>query len=319
MNSFSLSEWVAANYDLANPIAVTLRRSYTNDVYLVEAHKERFILKVYGQDWRTEGEIRYEVALLHHLSSQGLLIPSAIPGRNRDLITHTTQNQRERYAVLFTYAPGRPPLPPFTPNLYEAFGHAIARMHHLSNDFSTPHPRRPLDLTYLMEETLALTLPLLQQSGERDFLQDLCGMVTDRITTLTAMGMDWGPIHGDATLDNLHVTATGEVVLYDFDSGGPGWRAADLQGWATNNPEYALRWMAFRRGYSEIRPILDADLTAAPYLTIAWDIWGIRIDLERRILQQGLAQTESYLREQIALLQARESGLKKGTLHYHGN
>jgi Ser/Thr protein kinase RdoA (MazF antagonist) len=101
------------------------------------------------------------------------------------------------------------------------------------------------------------------------------------------------------------VTADGEVFLYDLDSGGPGWRAADLQGWAANSTEYQEKWDAFQRGYSDIRPLTPADLLAAPYLSIAWEIWGIRIDLERRVLRQGRQRTQAYLREQLSLIRER--------------
>ena len=127
----------------------------------------------------------------------------------------------------------------------------------------------------------------------------------ERIAELACEGLDWGPIHGDATLDNLHVTADGRVILYDLDSGGPGWRAADLQGWAAGHAEYQGRWEAYLAGYSSIRPLGPADLLAAPYLILAWDIWGLKIDLEQRILRQGRERAQAYLRERVPLIRER--------------
>jgi hypothetical protein len=46
----------------------------------------------------------------------------------------------------------------------------------------------------------------------------------------------------------------------------------------------------------ELRPI---DLEAAPYLAVVWLIWGLQIDLERRVLAQGSDKVAAYLREQI--------------------
>jgi Ser/Thr protein kinase RdoA (MazF antagonist) len=99
------------------------------------------------------------------------------------------------------------------------------------------------------------------------------------------------------------------VFLYDLDSGGPGWRAADLQGWAAHNPEHREKWEAFLSGYSTIRPVTAADLLAAPYLDLAWDIWGIKIDLDNRILRQGRERTRAYLSEQVALIRERTRAL----------
>lgn len=308
MTNLSLAHWVVANYNLTDSVTVSLLRSYTNDVYLVTAGAERFVLKVYGLGWRTEEAIRYEVALLQQLATQGMCVPAPLSGRNTDTVQRMAMTDKERYAVLFEYAPGAKPSPPFTPSLYRAFGQAIACMHTLSDDFTTAYSRYPLDLAHLLDAPLALALPHLPSCKDRDFLCTLADNIRDRITTLAA-NLDWGPIHGDASLDNLHITPDGEVILYDFDSGGPGWRAADLQGWAVHRAEYAERWESFSEGYSEIRPISESDFIAAPYLTVAWDIWGIQIDLERRILAQGDTRIQAYLSEQLTLLRERQRTL----------
>lgn len=299
----NLSEWVAVRYDLPRPVECRLLRAYTNDVYAVVSAGNPFVLKIYGAGWRTESEIRYEIALLRHLSARGL--PVAAPVGSADIAA----TDDLRWTALFGCAPGDKPQPPFTPRLYHAFGRAIARMHALSDDFVTEHRRASLDLPHLIDEPLALAAPLWGEPEDREFLTELAKRVKAAIAALAAENLDWGPIHGDATLDNLHVTADGEVVLFDFDSGGPGWRAMDLQGWAVGNAEYAPKWEAFRQGYSEIRPLKAVDLRAAPWLTIASDIYGIRIDLDNRILRQGRERTESYLREQAALLRARARSL----------
>lgn len=146
---------------------------------------------------------------------------------------------------------------------------------------------------------------MLAHADERAWLLELAKLVKQRITAYAAAGLDWGPIHGDASLDNLHVLNDGSVILYDFDLAGSGWRAADLQGWAANHPEYQSRWDAFHQGYSRIRFLPEIDRVAAPYLTIAWDIWAIKIDLERRVIAQGAEEVQAYLGSQLDLLRSR--------------
>jgi Ser/Thr protein kinase RdoA (MazF antagonist) len=301
----ALSRWLVASYDLEPPVACRLLRSYTNDVYEVRSRDRRFVLKVYGLGWRTEAEARYEVALLRHLFARGLPIAGPVPRCSGDPLGTLEATDGCRLAVLYEWAPGDKPEPPFSPMLYRAFGRAVARMHTLSDDFVTAHPRRPLDLDLLIHEPLALAVPLLTRRGDREFLRKIAEEVKQRIAALAPDGLDWGPIHGDATLDNRHVTPDGEITLYDFDSGGPGWKAADLQGWAAGSAEYCERWDAFQQGYQSVRPVRPADLQAAPYLTVVWDIWGIRIDLENRILRQGRERTAAYLDEQIAAIRER--------------
>jgi Ser/Thr protein kinase RdoA (MazF antagonist) len=305
MDGDGLCEWVAREYAVGRPVACELLRSYTNDVYAVRMPEERFVLKVYGRGWRTGPEIRYEVALIQHLSARGLPTATPLVGRNGDVLQEMESSDGCRHAVLYVFAPGEKPRPPFTPPLYHAFGRAMARMHALSDNFVTEHQRRPLDLSLLIDEPLSLAAPLLARREDREFLVETADRVKQRIRELASEGLEWGPIHGDATLDNLHVTADGEVVLYDFDSGGPGWRAADLQGWAANNAEHREKWEAFQQGYSEVRTIKPADLLAAPYLDVAWDLWGIKIDLDNRVLRQGRERTRAYLREQVAQIRER--------------
>jgi Ser/Thr protein kinase RdoA (MazF antagonist) len=106
-------------------------------------------------------------------------------------------------------------------------------------------------------------------------------------------------------LDNLHITADGTIILYDFDSGGFGWRASDLQGWAIDHPDYAARWEAFHLGYTHARPLREVDLLAAPYLTLAWDIWALKVELERRVLAWGVERRAEFIHTQLEELRSR--------------
>lgn len=282
-----------------DPLSCELIRSYTNDVFLVQADHNKYVLKLYGIGWRTKSEIQYEVALLDHLHEKGLEVAGAISGLDGQTVYTLPSAQGEQYVVLFEYAAGHKPQPPFSPQLYEVFGQSVARIHNYSDDFATIHDRKPLDLNHLIDNPLNLALPLIEKAEDRLFLQEVAQKVNHKIMTLNTGKLDWGPIHGDATLDNLHVTDDGRIIWYDFDMGGPGWRAADLQGWAKNNQKYAERWASFKQGYAFERELHALDLEAAPYLAVAWLIWGLQIDLERRILVQGDQKVQEYLRQQL--------------------
>lgn len=299
-----LIPWLASRYVLSDIAACQLLRSYTNDVYLVTMAEQRFVLKIYGETWRTPSEIAFELDLLRHLSGKGLTIPLPIAGKT-GFIQRVPENHRSRNAVLFEYATGSKPQPPFTPELYFAFGRAIGLMHEFSSDFTTPHSRPILDLEYLLDRPFAQIMLLLASSADRTFLADLAGKLKRRIAEYALHGLEWGAIHGDATMDNLHVTAGGDIILYDFDSGGFGWRAADLQGWAVNKKSFPFQWEAFSAGYASIRTLAPINLIAAPDFTLIWDIWGMQIDLDARILRQGEARAQDYLSEQMAVIRTR--------------
>ncbi|MCA0457034.1 MAG: phosphotransferase [Chloroflexi bacterium] len=297
----AMQAWLNKTYDQQRDAQIKLLRAYTNDVYLINSGDRQSILKCYGVTWRTEPEIHYEVALIEHLVKRGLPTANVIRGKDGQAIYKLKTDKGEQFAVLFEYAAGEKPQPPFSLDLYVAFGQAIAQMHSLSDDFVTGYARKPLDLVAILHAPLELTLPLVD-ADTRSFLLATAKTVTQKLNDLIPQGLDWGPIHGDATLDNLHVTADNEIVLYDFDSGGLGWRAADLQGWAYNNADYAARWEAFKQGYASVRELKAVDLEAAPYLAVAWLIWGLEIDLGQRILAQGEAKVVEYLAAQMAAI-----------------
>lgn len=282
---------------------VALMRSHTSDVFKVTTPTNSYVLKAYHSTWRAREEVEYEVALLQHLTSKGLSVANVTPATNGHRVVSVPDEDDS--VVLFEYAAGEKPRPPFGTKLYQLFGRSIAQVHEYSNDFYTTLRRRPLDLTFMIEEPLSVTLPQLHQAADRKFVQETARKISSRITDLASHGLDWGPIHGDATLDNLHVTKDCEIILYDFDSGGPGWRAADLQGWAWNRAEYNEKRSAFKQGYGSVRELHALDLKAAPYFAVAWLLWGIQVDLEQRLLKQGRETVQKYLAEQLNEIRAQ--------------
>ena len=46
--------------------------------------------------------------------------------------------------------------------------------------------------------------------------------------------------------------------------------------------------------YREVGPLSDYDAAASPYLTGALELWGLRVDLERRIIALGNDAVGSY-------------------------
>jgi len=294
-----IEQWLTSTYTLEGFEGVKLVRSHTNDVYEISTSSKRYILKIYGHHWRTENDIRYEVALIEHLARKGLRVAQAIAGISGQHVYAIPTPKGHQFSVMFEYADGQKPQPPFSNELYVAFGRAIAEMHKLSDDFVTEYNRKPLDLSAIIESPIKLALPHIKNGDDRFFLQEIAQTITRKMNALPLSDLDWGPIHGDATLDNLHVTSDNQILLYDFDSGGPGWRAADLQGWAYHNDPYTEKWEAFKQGYASVRQLRPLDLEAAPYLAVAWLIWGLQIDLEQRILGQGDTKIAEYLAMQI--------------------
>jgi Ser/Thr protein kinase RdoA (MazF antagonist) len=113
-------------------------------------------------------------------------------------------------------------------------GETMARIHTVSDEFATPHARKPLDLAYLLDRPLErirrtwtddraanLDLVLTAQPKKR---AKSCG------TTWTSSRprCRWGPIGGDFHQSSVYFNETNEPTFFNFDLCGPGWRAYDI-------------------------------------------------------------------------------------------
>lgn len=293
-----ISKWLNENYSLGKILEIELIRSYTNNVYKIVTATNKYVLKIYGKGWRTSDDIHWEVELLEFLNSKGLVISkavSAIDGESVKLF-------EGQFAVLYNFAIGDKPEKPFAADLYFLFGKAIGEMHKLSDDFKSEYTRKDIDITYLIDNPVKLALSFLSNNNpDAKVLRDTANKVKLKIRHYQK-DLDWGLIHGDATLDNLHITNDNKVVLYDFDSGGIGWRASDLQGWALGKDEYKEKYKSFIDGYRSVKSLNERDVEASVYLTVAWEIWGLEVDLNNRIIKQGQEAIDKYLKKQIDLI-----------------
>ncbi len=259
-------------YKFEGTPTVQLLRSHTNDVYLVKDTKDQYILKVYFPEWRTEQEIIWELDLLNFLSTADVPVAKFINSHDGSKLIKFQHNGLSCIAVLFEYAEGDKPQPPFTPELYYQFGKAAANFHKKTEGFSSSFPRPELDLKYLINDSVALAKDKLSAT-DFDFFEQFGTTLKSNIDQFIEKGLDWGVVHGDLTLDNLHVTDKGEIIFYDFDSSGLGFRAMELQAWSALHPEFKTNTDAYLKGYQEIKPIDKNDLEAAPYLQAAQDMW----------------------------------------------
>jgi Ser/Thr protein kinase RdoA (MazF antagonist) len=297
---------ISAWYLPAAPCRVSLLRSYTNDVFLVTSESDQLIVKVYGVGWRTDGELRYEVDLLEHLAVRGIAVARPIRGRDGAWIHHVETSAGRRQLLAFDVAPGAKPVQPFTPSLYRAIGRAAGRMHAALDDFVSPHARAPLDTEHLIDRSLERLAPFLEQcSDDWAFLTDIVARVKAEVLACARDGLDWGVCHGDLTLDNLHLTDDGEVVFYDFDDGGPGWRALEFQGvYLAQREGKSGVWDAYLQGYRSVRNLSESDVRAIPRFVIADQIWSMGVDADRRLPSQAPELRTATLTRQLVRLRS---------------
>lgn len=298
------------NYEIGSPIECVLLRSWINEVYSVQTSRGRFILKVFRHGWRAPDEIAYEVELMQHLARHGLRVHPPLFTRNGSAIHVLSAPEGSRPLVLYPLLFGQPPLPP-SEAIYHLVGQAIGRMHQAWNSFVPAHPRRALDLDYLAREPLSWLQPhLKKRHADWEFLLALVNRIQIRLEALEQTGrLSWGPIHGDATLDNLLVAEDQQIGIYDFDQSGPGWRAYELQGvfawaWEIERPSF---WTALTEGYRSVQTLSDADIAAMPCFPVLNRLWCM--GFEAHVIAQSSGQwivSSDYFDERL-------SGLRRWT------
>jgi len=306
-----LTTWLVETYRLSYP-HVSLLRAYTNEAYLVRTATRRYVLKVYAPNWRTDEAIRWELDLIAHLGDAGVRTPQPVRGVDGHVLQRAPFGRSGRQAVLFPFAPGVKPAPPFSPSMYRREGTSVARLHTALDTYETSHHRPHLDLDHLVWKPVAGIRALFPGHPVLDVLSSAAAGIVAQIEALQQAELDWGPCHGDVTFDNVHLTSRGEFIWYDFDSGGPGWRAIDLQGWAARHPEHDVRFRAFIEGYQSVRPLAPQDIEAAPYVHLAQEIWGIFVVLYRHIAPAGAEAMTAHFTSEIERINARLDQLGGG-------
>ena len=297
---------IAIQYDLGAPLEARLLRSWMNEVYELRTSRGRYVLKVYRRGWRSVGQAVYEAELALHLAAHGLAVARPVRRRDGVFVGTLAAPEGERAILLTEWLKGRPPVPP-DEAIYERVGRTIAAMHQSLDTFSSAQPRPSFDLTTLAEVPLRWVESYLQQRPEDwAFLDALVQRVRVRLEAYQqAGGLDWGPIHGDATLDNLLIGDDELLAIYDFDQSGPGWRGYELQGVFHYAAliEHPSFWEALLAGYRSLRSFGDTDLAAMPCFVVLNRIWCLGIDVHIIAANHGQRLcNDAFFDERLAVL-----------------
>ena len=287
-----IKNFLQSKFNLPSIKEISLLRRYTNDVYQISTTDKKYVLKIYGKSWRTEEELLFEVDLLNFLTKNDVKAAGPIYGKDKKFVYATSIDQ---FAILFEWADGDKPTSPFSSMDRELLGKATAKFHLATDNFKSSHHRQELNTDYLLTRPLVTILSSCVDSSQKSFFTQTSENLKRYIREFVTKGLDLGIVHADVTFDNIHITKDKEVVFYDFDSGGPGWRAIDFQGWAVFDPIDTPKQQHFVRGYRTIREINDIDIQAAPYLHAATEFWGIALDLARRVSNQVEQTIKDYL------------------------
>ena len=280
MPTETLRELVTTNYDVHAPVDITILSNALNEVHLVEGSSWKTVLRI-ARTGRyqhfDESAYRYELDLLVFLQSRGVPVSYPLARANGDLIGSHPTPDGPRHFAMFSFAEGDIQFD-VEPAQASRIGRQLAEVHLAADDFKSAHKRFRYDEATLFDKPASYlqdSTPGQVSADDVSFLLDVAERSKRAMAGVRPQSpSEYGAIHGDFHMRNVHLDSADSPTIFDFDFCGPGWRAYDLvsfRGSAALNAVAPLPnevSTAFLAGYEEQRPISDSERELMPHLLI---------------------------------------------------
>jgi Ser/Thr protein kinase RdoA (MazF antagonist) len=274
----ALTSHVLSKYSLYNPIQCEYKYRGLNDNYLVKDSRTRYVLRVYRHNWRDLRDIQAETELIQFLLAEGVGVSFPIPDKKGVMIQEIGAPEGLRYAVLFSFAEGQPPLPQITMEQSRAAGRELAGMHRATINKRLGNNRCHLDTTALLYESFHAIKPFVEESKE-DLLKldKVVSKLAVKFERISLDNLASGICHGDLYPSNFHISESGKITFFDFDACCCSWLVMDAAAFcyaAAQTYKNADKVNeAFLEGYRELRPLNSEELDLIPYFGAISRIW----------------------------------------------
>jgi len=273
----ALADLVFSRYEIDVPKNCQFWHRGLSDVYLLETLTTPYILRVSHCHWRSKMEIDFELELLDYLDHSQVPVAAPIRSKNGDLSLEINAPEGKR-----------------------------ANLHRVTADFQTLAYRHPLNLKYLLEDSLQIIAPFLhQRPRDLDCVLETIGEIEEETAKLPTESPYWSICWGDPHSGNVHITPDNQMTLFDFDQCGYGWRVFDIAKFLQVSLQSGLNRQVrhgFIQGYDETVPLTDGELSCLQYLTQAAYIWSWSISLNNLRLTDYSRLCANYFSSRLAIL-----------------
>ena len=300
-----IAGFLEETYSLNKGAACRLIKSGINDTYLVTAADTKFVFRIYSYNWRSKIEITEEISLLKQLKQNDIPVSYPIPDRNQQYIQTLNAPEGDRFAVLFSYAPGEK-LHIASEENHFRIGQLMAHFHAVT----TNQRLNRVDYTpeiILVEPMKQIAQFLSAESEEMQFMRSAQNFLLRELKNADLAQMRRGIVHMDIWFDNLNITGTNEVTLFDFDFCGNGWTAFDMAYYILqlHNVEkyeitdYQPKVAAFLEGYESVTSITSEEKRLIPVLGVSMYFFYLGIQCQRFDNWSNSFLNENYLKRFI--------------------
>ena len=274
-----VADAVSSAYEVAGPVTCRFLRRGFNEHFRASVGDTELHVRVYlDGKYYVQGadDFRCELALTAALAEAGCPVAAPIPRRDGALLSTATIAGDERWMALFDVAPGEVRGEPDESDA-AAIGTAVASIHATADLVATslPGDRYHLDERYLLEQPLTQLRRAGGDAPELARVEALAADLAGRLRSLPKDRSDYGLIHADFHLGNMHFVDGGRLTVFDFDHCARGWRAYDFAPLRMSLSDE--NWGALLDAYARTRPLppgIDA-IDELVKIRILWDIGDI--------------------------------------------
>jgi Ser/Thr protein kinase RdoA (MazF antagonist) len=307
----AISSLIFTHYDIDIPKDCQLWHRGLSDVYVLETLSTFYVVRVSHHHWRTKTEIDFELELLEYLKQAQIPVAAPLRTRENHLVVEIKAPEGMRYVSLFPYAAGTVAIGDLNIAQSRLLGETVAHLHQVTRNFNPLAYRQPLDLKYLLEDSLQIIAPfLVHRQQDLQFLLSAIADIQEQLQSLPKTSPYWGICWGDPHSGNVHFTCDHQITLFDFDQCGYGWRAFDLGKFLQVSLQTGLcRTVrdAFLQGYEAIESLTDGEYHSLQALTQTAYIWSWSIHLGNTQLYDYSRLDHSYLTHRLGILKRLSS------------
>lgn len=271
-----LSGFVKLHYNLNATLTCSILKTGVNHTYLIISEEKKYVLRVYFLNWKTKKEIEAELDLLNNLKENGLSVSVAIKDKNNQYIQTINAAEGNRFAVLFTYAKGEIIRNPSEEICFK-IGKTMAKFHQLTCNKSinriSYNAKTLVNTAYTSAEKF-----FNQNTEEMQFYKRANTFITTKFKKANTTYIRKGVIHLDFWYENMKITNSKKLTVFDFDNCGNGWQFLDISYYLMilfrNEPNKDLfkkKQLAFYSGYQTITSISSEEKKLIPLGGLA--IW----------------------------------------------
>jgi len=284
VSATDLKERIESKYEF-NYVTCQLLYSTRNTLYQVNNYDAKYIFKIYDKKRDLE-LIHGEVELILALEKRGSIVSFPLRDFDGNWIQEFQKDGQIWYGVLFTFAEGVVCLKMSDRQLI-MLGHELAIFHNISCSLNLEHKLNEYTLSTLLIEPLKLLQPaFVYLESDYSYLQEISTKIIINLARLNLSRFDFGYVHGDLKLSNIHFKGDKNMIFFNFDLAGGGFILQDIIGIylhffnlirsGESTPDEANHsYNLFFSSYYEIRKLSDNELQAIPYMTAAMFIYAI--------------------------------------------